>query len=82
MHAFICRSIYNRLITAKNISIILLFSGADVRTFSKPPGERFTISDIEAALVQHKPAILFLVHGESSTGVVQELEGIGALCLK
>jgi len=56
--------------------------GADVRTFSKPPGQNFSLNDIEAALLEHKPAILFLVQGESSTGVVQPLDGVGALCTK
>lgn len=31
-------------------------------------------------LVQHKPLVLFLTHGESSTGVLQPLEGLGELC--
>ena len=47
---------------------------------SKPIGENFSLADIEAALEEHKPAILFLVQGESSTGVVQPLEGVGSLC--
>lgn len=53
-----------------------------MRTFSKPAGENFSLAEIEAALSQHKPAILFLVQGESSTGVVQPIEGVGALTLK
>nr|CAG4641538.1 EOG090X02WG [Eurycercus lamellatus] len=55
---------------------------ADVRTFSKPAGENFSLDEIEAALVLHKPVLLFLVQGESSTGVVQPLEGVGSLCVK
>ncbi|NXQ31504.1 SPYA protein, partial [Alaudala cheleensis] len=31
-------------------------------------------------LVQHKPLVLFITHGESSTGVLQPLEGLGQLC--
>uniref|UniRef100_A0A8C3K7X3 alanine--glyoxylate transaminase n=1 Tax=Calidris pygmaea TaxID=425635 RepID=A0A8C3K7X3_9CHAR len=31
-------------------------------------------------LVQHKPSVLFIAHGESSTGVLQPLEGLGKLC--
>lgn len=53
-----------------------------MRKFSKLAGENFTLVEIEAALTEHKPAILFLVQGESSTGVVQPLEGVGALCSK
>jgi alanine-glyoxylate transaminase/serine-glyoxylate transaminase/serine-pyruvate transaminase len=45
-------------------------------------GENFSLADIEAALLQHKPAVLFLAQGESSTGVVQPIEGFGALCTK
>ncbi|NXL96769.1 SPYA protein, partial [Tyrannus savana] len=33
-----------------------------------------------AGLVQHKPSVLFITHGESSTGVLQPLEGLGELC--
>ncbi|NXD79585.1 SPYA protein, partial [Halcyon senegalensis] len=32
------------------------------------------------ALVRHKPSVLFITHGESSTGVLQPLEGLGELC--
>lgn len=31
-------------------------------------------------LVRHKPLVLFITHGESSTGVLQPLEGLGELC--
>lgn len=31
-------------------------------------------------LVQHKPLVLFITHGESSSGVLQPLEGLGKLC--
>lgn len=30
--------------------------------------------------MQHKPSVLFITHGESSTGVLQPLEGLGKLC--
>lgn len=53
-----------------------------MQTLTKPPGENFNLQEIEASLQQHKPAILFLIQGESSTGVVQPLEGFGALCTK
>ncbi|XP_046650671.1 alanine--glyoxylate aminotransferase-like [Daphnia pulicaria] len=56
--------------------------GADVQTVTKVAGENFSLADIEAALLQHKPAVLFLAQGESSTGVVQPIEGFGALCTK
>ncbi|XP_032554277.1 serine--pyruvate aminotransferase isoform X1 [Chiroxiphia lanceolata] len=54
--------------------------GANVYELLKPPGEYFTPRDIEEGLVQHKPSVLFITHGESSTGVLQPLEGLGELC--
>ncbi|NXE19359.1 SPYA protein, partial [Ardeotis kori] len=80
--------------------------GANVHELLKPPGEYFTLSEIEEVsaghgagwcaraslgdghlplcftqgLVQHKPSVLFITHGESSTGVLQSLEGLGDLC--
>ncbi|XP_032817996.1 alanine--glyoxylate aminotransferase [Petromyzon marinus] len=53
---------------------------ADVRTLEGPAGERFSIAQIEQALLEHRPRLLFVTHGESSTGVLQPLEGIGPLC--
>uniref|UniRef100_A0A8C3M4D8 Alanine--glyoxylate aminotransferase n=1 Tax=Geospiza parvula TaxID=87175 RepID=A0A8C3M4D8_GEOPR len=54
--------------------------GANVCELLKPPGKYFTPQDIEQGLVQHKPLVLFITHGESSTGVLQPLEGLGELC--
>lgn len=54
--------------------------GADVRTVEKAWGETFSLAEIRAALEQHRPAILMLVHAETSTGALQPLAGIGALC--
>jgi alanine-glyoxylate transaminase/serine-glyoxylate transaminase/serine-pyruvate transaminase len=54
--------------------------GGDVRTIEKPWGECFTPDDIGAALELHQPAVLMLVHAETSTGVLQPLAGIGDLC--
>lgn len=31
-------------------------------------------------LARHKPSVLFITHGESSTGVLQPLERLGELC--
>ncbi|XP_019398587.1 PREDICTED: serine--pyruvate aminotransferase isoform X2 [Crocodylus porosus] len=54
--------------------------GADVQQMVKSPGEYFTLKDIEQGLAQHKPVVLFITHGESSSGVLQPLDGIGELC--
>lgn len=53
---------------------------ADVVTIERPWGEAFDLAELEAALLTHKPAILAMVHAETSTGVCQPMEGIGELC--
>jgi alanine-glyoxylate transaminase/serine-glyoxylate transaminase/serine-pyruvate transaminase len=54
--------------------------GADVRRIERPWGEAFSLEEIGAALDEHRPAIFGLVHGETSTGVVHPMQGIGKLC--
>ncbi len=54
--------------------------GADVRRIEKPWGQVFTLEEIGAALEKNRPAILGLVHGETSTGALQPVEGVGKLC--
>lgn len=54
--------------------------GADVHTIQTSPGTSFTHDQLETAIMKHKPVLLFIVQGESSTGVYQELEGLGDLC--
>lgn len=53
---------------------------AEVVTIERPWGEAFDLAELEAALIAHKPAILAMVHAETSTGVCQPMEGIGDLC--
>lgn len=54
--------------------------GGDVRRLEKPWGEVFSLDDLRAGLETHRPAILALVHAETSTGARQPLEGISNLC--
>ncbi len=54
--------------------------GADVRTITKPWGQVFTLDELRTAVETHRPAILALVHAETSTGARQPLEGVGELC--
>jgi len=42
--------------------------GADVRTLTKPWGQVFTLEELRSALERHHPAILALVHAETSRG--------------
>ncbi|HWM47004.1 MAG TPA: alanine--glyoxylate aminotransferase family protein [Xanthobacteraceae bacterium] len=43
-------------------------------------GTVFTPAEIEAAIKQHRPKVLALVHGDTSTTMAQPLEGIGEIC--
>jgi alanine-glyoxylate transaminase/serine-glyoxylate transaminase/serine-pyruvate transaminase len=54
--------------------------GADVRTITKPWGDVFGLDDLRDALKEHRPAILALVHAETSTGARQPLDGVADLC--
>ncbi|XP_012922423.1 serine--pyruvate aminotransferase isoform X3 [Heterocephalus glaber] len=54
--------------------------GARVYPMTKEPGGHYTLQEVEEGLAQHKPVLLFLTHGESSTGVLQPLDGYGELC--
>jgi alanine-glyoxylate transaminase / serine-glyoxylate transaminase / serine-pyruvate transaminase len=54
--------------------------GADVQTITKPWGQVFSLEELRTAVEIHRPAILALVHAETSTGARQPLEGVGDLC--
>jgi len=54
--------------------------GATVKEITTPTGTCFTLEQIAAGIKEHQPDLLFVTHGESSTGVLQPLEGLGALC--
>ncbi len=54
--------------------------GADVRRLEKAWGEVFSPDELRAALAEHRPAVLALVHAETSTGARQPLEGVAELC--
>lgn len=54
--------------------------GADVVTIQRPWSEAFTLEELTAALDDYRPAVLAIVHAETSTGVRQPLEGLGAAC--
>jgi alanine-glyoxylate transaminase/serine-glyoxylate transaminase/serine-pyruvate transaminase len=54
--------------------------GADVRCLEAGWGEVFSAEAIRRGLEEHRPRVLALVHAETSTGVLQPLEGVAALC--
>ena len=55
---------------------------ADVRVIEREWGTVFTPAEIEAALVEHRPKLLAIVHGDTSTTVAQPLEELGELARK
>eukprot|EP00003_Mantamonas_plastica_P007445 TRINITY_DN1625_c0_g1_i3.p1 TRINITY_DN1625_c0_g1~~TRINITY_DN1625_c0_g1_i3.p1 ORF type:complete len:417 (+),score=131.82 TRINITY_DN1625_c0_g1_i3:57-1253(+) len=54
--------------------------GANVVELDGEYGVAFTYDELEMAVLEHKPKMLLMTHGESSTGVLQPMEGIGKLC--
>ena len=54
--------------------------GADLRTVDAPWGAVLDPAQVEAAIRQHRPRLLALCHGETSTTMLQPLAEIGALC--
>ena len=55
---------------------------ADVSVIEKEWGEAFTFEEIKYEIETKKPVIFAIVHAETSTGVLQPLEGIGEICRK
>jgi alanine-glyoxylate transaminase/serine-glyoxylate transaminase/serine-pyruvate transaminase len=55
-------------------------TGATVRAVEAPWGEPIPPGRIEEALREQPAKLVMLVHGETSTGVLQPLEGLGRLC--
>lgn len=56
--------------------------GAEVVQIRKEAGLTPSFEEIEKVLEEEKPAVLFLCHGESSSGTKQKLDGVGELCHK
>ncbi len=55
---------------------------ADVSVIEKPWGESFSYEEIKYEIETKKPAIFAIVHAETSSGVLQPLDGIGDVCRK
>ena len=56
--------------------------GVNILTTKVPLGKTFSVEQIESVISMHKPKAVFLCHGESSTGVVQSLDGMAKVCRK
>lgn len=56
--------------------------GADVRYVEAGKDEILTVEHLNAYFEVHKPRIFFVTQGDSSTGVLQPIDGLGELCRK
>ncbi|KAM8789330.1 alanine--glyoxylate aminotransferase [Rhynchonycteris naso] len=54
--------------------------GARTHPMIKDPGGYYTLKEVEEGLAKHRPVLLFLTQGESTSGILQPLEGYGELC--
>ncbi len=54
--------------------------GGEIVTIETEWGTVFETSHIADAVREHRPKVVALVHGDTSTTTVQPLEGIGAVC--
>ncbi|HJO97629.1 MAG TPA: alanine--glyoxylate aminotransferase family protein, partial [Rhodospirillales bacterium] len=55
-------------------------SGGDVKPMEAEWGTVFTPDQIEDAIKEHRPRVVALVHGDTSTTMAQPLDEIGAIC--
>ncbi len=55
-------------------------AGAEVEAIEADWGTPIPVEAIEAALKRNSVSMVMLVHGETSTGVMQPIEGVGDLC--
>lgn len=54
--------------------------GADVRVLEAKLGQNLKYEQIRAHIEAHAPKLLFIVHGDSSSGVLQPISELGELC--
>lgn len=55
-------------------------AGAEVSRIERPYGEAFDPEEVKKAVQTHRPKVVGIVHGETSTGVLQPLEEISQIC--
>ena len=49
-------------------------AGAEVTLVERPFGETFSVDELAAAVAEHRPKVVGIVHAETSTGALQPLE--------
>ncbi|MDT2010764.1 pyridoxal-phosphate-dependent aminotransferase family protein [Carnobacterium divergens] len=57
-------------------------AGAEIKLIEKEWGETFEPTEVIDAIKEFNPKIVAMVHGETSTGQIQELKEIGHFCRK
>jgi alanine-glyoxylate transaminase / serine-glyoxylate transaminase / serine-pyruvate transaminase len=63
----------------RNLEFVEKYGGIN-KTINKKWGQVFSLDEIEDGIKKYKPKIFHLVHAETSTGVLQPIEGIGEIC--
>ncbi|WP_394769178.1 pyridoxal-phosphate-dependent aminotransferase family protein [Lacisediminihabitans sp.] len=56
--------------------------GAEVHVVEREWGTVFTPAEIERAIVETRPKLVAIVHGDTSTTLAQPLDELGAICAK
>lgn len=65
---------------ASRLSEIALRHEARIQMISKQWGEVITVEDVKKAYEESKAKVLYMIHGETSTGILQPIEEIGEYC--
>ena len=62
------------------LSEICVRVGAEVIAIEKEWGKVFDLDQLADTIRKHKPRVVAIVHGDTSTTMAQPLEGLGAIC--
>ena len=65
---------------AARLSDIALRHEANIQKISKKWGEIISVDDVKKAYAESNAKVLFMIHGETSTGVLQPIREIGEYC--
>lgn len=74
--------IASRGIWDQRAEIIAKRLGIKTEVIKVPMNTTFTLEQLEPELKRLRPAAMFITHGDSSTGTVQKMQGLGDLCHK
>uniref|UniRef100_A0A2A4J9J0 Alanine--glyoxylate aminotransferase n=1 Tax=Heliothis virescens TaxID=7102 RepID=A0A2A4J9J0_HELVI len=72
--------IASRGIWDQRANIIANRLGIKTEVVTAPASATFSLEQLEPELRRLRPAALFITHGDSSTGTVQKMDGLGELC--